>query len=289
MILVTGGTGTIGSELVRLLAERGAEFRAMVRGPDRARRLEAMGIATVPGDFTDAQSIDGALKGCTKLFLLTPTVEHQAALQRQAIQAAQQAGVGYLIKISALGASATSPVMLGREHAEAEKATKESGITYTILRPHSFMQNLLGMAQVIAGKGEFYGAAGAGKMAIVDARDVAAVAAALLTGDATAHGGATYEITGPEAISFSDAAAILSKVLGKAVRYVDLAGDALQGGLRQMGLPEWLAEDLVTLHTIYKAGHGAHVSDAVARITGKAARDFRTFTRDHARAFDGAA
>ncbi len=216
-------------------------------------------------------------------------MEHQAALQRQALQAAQQAGVRHVVKISAMGASATSPAKVGRDHAEAEQATRQSGIAHTILRPHLFMQNLLSMARVIAGKNEFYGAAGTGKMAMVDARDVAAVAAVLLTGDVTAHDGATYEITGPEAITLSDAAAMLSQVLGRAVRYVDLAGDALKAGLRQVGLPEWLAEDMVTLHTIYRAGHGAHVSDAVERITGTAARDFLTFARDHASAFEGAA
>ncbi len=287
MILVTGGTGTIGGELSRLLAGVDAEFRVMVRSPETARALEADHVTTVAGDFRDRKSLDAAMKGVTKLFLLTPTVEQQAALQATALQAAARAGVGYVIKISAMGASPTSSAAVGRDHAAAEQATRDAGIAYTILRPHSFMQNLLGMARMIAGKGEFYGAAGQGKMALVDARDVARVAAVLLTHEGTAHHGATHTVTGPVALSFADAAAIFSDVLGKPVRYVDLPGEQLKGGLMQVGTPDWLAEDLVTLHTIYRAGHGAAVSDAVERFTGRPARDFAAFATDYSAAFRG--
>lgn len=289
MILVTGGTGVIGGELVRLLAARDVAFRALVRRRESAEALDQRGVPTVSGDFADAKSLDAAMRGATSVFLLTPPVEDQAQLQAQAIRTAKAAGVQYLVKISAVGASPTSPAKLGRDHAEAEQATKDCGIAYTILRPHSFMQNLLGMAQTIAAKGEFYGAAGRGRIAMVDARDIALVAAHLLTSDASPHHGQTYELTGPDALSFGDAAAILTTALGREIRYVDLKGEELKAGLTQFGLPDWLAEDLVTLHTIYKAGHGAAVSHAVERIIGEPARPFSTFVTDHQQAFQGAA
>lgn len=285
MILVTGGTGTIGGELVRLLREQQAAFRVLVRRRGQAEALAADGVEAVPGDLADPAALDAALKGCRTLFLLSSPAANQVELQLNAVQAAQRARLARLVKVSALGASANSPAKLGRDHWEIEEAIRGSGFAWTILRPHSFMQNLLGMAAAIAGKGECYGAAGNGKIAMVDARDVAAVAARVLLGDG--HGGATYTLTGPHAISYGDAAAVLSDVLDTKVRYVDLAPDALRDALVHAGLAEWLAEDLVTLHTIYKAGHGAQVSDAVADLTGTAARDFTTFARDHAAAFRG--
>jgi uncharacterized protein YbjT (DUF2867 family) len=280
MLLLTGATGTIGGELARLLLESGRPFRAMVRDPSRAESLNHSGVELVRGDLCDPGSLEGAFGGASRVFVLTPAHEHQGKWKANAIAAAKRAGADYVVQVSALGAATDAPTKLGRDHAAAEQAVAESGLAYTILRPHSFMQNLLAQAGAIAARGEFYSSTGEGRIAMVDARDTARVAAQLLT-DPSGHEGATYEITGPAAISHPEAAGVLSDTLGKEVRYVDLSSDAIRGSLTEMGLPEWLADDLVTLNAIYRAGHGRYASTHVQDVTATPARDFAAFVADH--------
>ncbi len=283
MIVVTGATGTTGSELVNRLKEKGEPFRAVTRNPDAAATLEKRGVEVALADLGDARQLESAMQGATKLFLLSSPDERQVELQSNAIAAAQTAGITYALKVSVIGVGPDSPLKLGRDHAAIEAAATESGIPFTFLRPHSFMQNLLGSAATIAGQGEFFSSTGDGQMAIIDARDIAAVAAELLT--TPMANAPSYELTGPEALSFSEVAETLTEVLGKSVRYVDVTGEQLKQGMLAAGLPEWLIDDLITLHEIFRAGYGTAVSDAVARITGRPATSFRQFATEYARAF----
>jgi uncharacterized protein YbjT (DUF2867 family) len=280
MILVTGGTGTTGGELVRLLHGIDAGFRVMVRNPEKGRELEERGIGTVPGDLTDPESLSQAMGGVDALFLLSPAVENQAQLQINAVNAAIGAGVRYIVKVSALGAALDSPLTLGRAHAEVEQALAESGIEHTILRPGSFMQNVLKSADPIRERGEFYGSSGSGRDSLIDARDIASVAFTALTSEG--HAGKLYTLAGPEALSNEDVARILTDTLGKSVRYVDLPGQAYRGGLVEAGLPEWLADDLVAIDGFVAQGHGAEPNGEVETLTGRPARTFGTFATEYA-------
>ncbi len=288
MLLLTGATGTIGRELARLLIASGTSFRALVRDPSRAEALKDSGVELVRGDLSDPGSLDHAFADASRVFVLTPAHEHQRRFTANAIAAAKRAGANYVVQVSAVGAASDAPTKLGRDHATAEKALAESGMAYTILRPHSFMQNLLAQAGIIASHGEFYSSTGDGRIAMVDARDTARVAARLLT-DPHGHEGTTYEITGPKGISHPEAAAVLSDTLGREVRYVDLPSDTIRSSLTDIGVPDWLADDLVTLNAIYRAGHGRYVSTHVQDVTGAPARDFATFAADHRAAFAGTA
>lgn len=284
MILLTGASGAIGGELVRLLANARIPLRVMTSDP---RRIEAIGerrIEVVVGDLNEPESLHAPFAKVEKLFLLTDPSTLQLAQHCNAVAAAGRAGVGYIVKISALGAAVGAAIQLARWHGEADRTLRESGIPYTILRPHTFMQNLLDSAPSIATRGEFYGNGGAGKFPAVDARDVAAVAAHLLIHPG--REGKTYDVTGPAPISFSDMAAELSRVLGKPVRYVYLEADAMQASLIQGGMPEWLAADLVRWNEEFGAGHAATVSHAVSEITGRPARSFDQFALDYADAFE---
>ena len=283
MILVAGATGTTGGEVVRLLQEHGEPFTAMVRSAAKAEVLQAAGIDTVVADLADRASLGLAMKGAESLFLLSASVADQADLQLNAVEAAEKASVGFIVKVSALGADPESPLALGRAHAEVEEGMAASGIPHAILRAGSFMQNFLGSAETIRDQDQFYGSSGDGKIAMIDAWDIAAVAVALLTGEE--HTGGVYPLTGPEALSNTEAAAVISEAVGREIRYVDVSGDAFKAGLLEAGLEEWLADDLVTLNDLLAEGAEARVTDDVDRVTGRPARTFAQFVAGCADAF----
>ena len=287
MILVTGSTGTIGDELLRLLGEQDIPCRALVRTPKNAEGMRARRIEAVVGDFQDPASLDRALEGISSVFLLSAAHERQAELQLNAIAAAKRAGVGYIVKVSVIGAAPDAPIRLGRDHAAVEQGILDTGITAAILRPHSFMQNMLGSARLIRQKGEFYGSTGDAKAPLIDARDVAAAAARFLSQPSAQT--VSHTLTGPEAISNDEIARILGDVMGKAVRYVDIPGEQLKAGMVAAGMPDWLATDLMTLNEMWANGVGLEVSQAVPSITGRPGRTFHEFARDYAAAFRGAA
>lgn len=279
MILVIGGTGRIGGEVVRLLQDQGEAFTAMVRSRGKAETLQSQGVETVIGDLADLASLVPVMKGVASLFLLTPGVADQADLQLNAIEAAESAGVGFIVKVSALGADPDSPIKIQRDHAEVEECLTASGVPHTLLRPGSFMQNLLASAGSIREAGEFYGSSGDGKIAMIDSRDIATVATAVLTGEG--HAGSIYTLTGPEALSNPEVSGVLSAELGRDVRYVNVPGEAFGRGLLEAGLPEWLVHDLLMLDEAYASGEDDPVTDDVARVTGQPARPFAEFVREH--------
>jgi uncharacterized protein YbjT (DUF2867 family) len=281
MILVTGGTGTVGSEVVKLLATSGTRFRLLARTPDKA--LKSPNVEAVKGDLADAAALGKALQGIEKLFLLTNSMPGSADLQSGVIAAAKKAGVKHVVRLSVAGADPKSPVQLSRWHAQTDAELKKSGLAWTLLQPGYFMQNFLGSAATIRKDGAFYGCVGQGKSAVIDARDIAAVAYACLTGKG--HDGKTYPITGGEALSQPEMAALLSAALGKSVKYVDLPPEQFKQGLLSAGLPEWLAADYVTMHRAFSSGAASAIATTVRDVTGKAPRSFEAFTHDYAAAF----
>ncbi len=283
-ILITGATGTIGSALVRTLTAQGVPVRIFVRNLEKAAALAAPTVDVAQGDLTDPASIAAAMEGIETVFLLTAAGPDQRTWQGNVVQAAVDAEVKHIVKLSALGVSPDSPIKLARWHADVEQQIVDSGLGYTFLHPHSFMQNLLGSIEPIKHQGAFYGATRDGTFSAVDGRDVAAVAAVVVQ-DPAPHQGQTYAITGPEALSSADMAAQLSEALGKPVQYVDLPPEAFQQALVDAGMPSWLAETLKDLHLLFASGHTAAVSPVVADLTGQPGISFAQFARDYADAF----
>ena len=283
MILVIGGTGTVGSEVVKQLAEKKAKTRVLVRNTQKEEEVKKLGLETAQGDVTKLETIGAALKGITKVFLLTPAGPKQGEQESAIMDLAKQAGVKHLVLLSAVGASMNSQITLARQHAISEDHLKKSGLAYTILQPHSFMQNFLMQAGAIKAQSAFYGNFKDGRIAMVDARDIAAVAVASLTENG--HEGKTYLITGGEAITEALAAEKLSAVLGKKVNYVDVPSEAIVKSMTGMGMPDWLAGDLAKLGEVFAAGHGAATTDAVKTVTKKAPLNFDQFAEDYAQAF----
>ena len=286
MILVTGATGHIGSELVRLLAEQGTPARALIHTPDKAAPIQRLGLETAVGDFEQPDTLDAAMAGCDHLFLLSPPSPRQAEQEQHVIDAAKRAGVAHVVKQSVPWADdPDTKLVFSRWHGQIEQHLAQSGLAYTLLRPNNFMQNFLMSAQLVADKGVLYGMTGEGRVGFIDTRDIAAVAATLLTNPR--HQGASYTRTGPEALSAAEVAERLSAAIGRQVRYVDVGPDAFRQGLRDAGLPGWLVDGVVEGNTLLAAGHGAAVTDEVARLTGRPPRTFAQFAADHRLAFGG--
>ena len=282
MILITGATGTNGREILRGLAAKDVAARAMVRSPDRAGDLPD-GIESVAADFDDAASLDRALAGVERAFLLTPSSEHAEARQRRFVDAAARAGVRHIVKLSQFAAAAGSPVRFLRYHAAIETAIRASGMAWTFLRPNLFMQGLLQLAGMIRAKGIMAAPIGDARVSVVDVRDIAAAAVAALT--ESGHAGRTYTLTGPEALSHAEMAERLSAASGRAIRFVQASDDDLRQAVRAGGMPEWQIEGLVEDYAHYARGEASEVADGVEQATGHTPRVFDAFARDSADRF----
>jgi uncharacterized protein YbjT (DUF2867 family) len=281
MILITGGTGNVGSELLRLLSRAGIATRALVRNPKRTQNLPD--ITWITGDLARPETLASAFEGAQKLFLLTSYYEDMIELQRNAIAAARAAGVTHVVKVSAF---ASSRVPIGRWHHRIEKELQESGMGWTILRPHHFMQNLLTQAEYIVNEGVLYSPSGDGRIPYVDARDVAAVAFVTLT--QPGHLGKKYLVTGGEAISYRQAAEIIGTVIGKPLRFVDESPDEARARRVREGVPPAVIESILSIGAYQRAGgKTVTITNTVADLTGRAPRTVAEFAHEYADVFRG--
>jgi uncharacterized protein YbjT (DUF2867 family) len=276
MILVIGATGTVGSEVVRQLVATGERPRALVRDPATARQRLGDQVEQVVGDLDRPETIAAALAGVDRVFLLTTQSSRQPEWERAVIGAAARAGVGQLVKLSVFRANEQSPLQVARQHGQAERVLAQSGLAATILRPVFFMQNLLAMVH----DGAIATAAGDGRVAMVDARDIAAVAVATLTGGG--HAGKTYTLTGPQALTFYQVASILSRQTGRPLRHVRVPPDKVRVALQGRGVAAWYADDMAKLHSMLAVGYEEVVTDDIHRVTGRPPRTLAQFAGDHA-------
>jgi uncharacterized protein YbjT (DUF2867 family) len=286
MILLTGATGTVGREVARLLGAEGAgPVRVMARDAARASRALGEGFETVEGDFERPETLGAALEGVERAFLLTPPSPHTFEHQATFIEAAKRAGVSQVVKVSAIGASTSAPGGFAKWHGQADEALTASGLGYTILQPNFFMQNLLGQAAQVAAQGVIYQPGGDAAASMIDARDIAKVAARALTEDG--HEGKTYVLTGPEALTYTDVARKLSQATGRGVSYVSITPEQFREGALAHGLPPWLVDALALLNDFFAEGKAAAVTDDVRRVARDEPITFDQFARDHAEAFRG--
>lgn len=214
----------------------------MVRSRERASVIAATNVEVIEGDFDLPATLLEAVAGVERAFLLTSSSERAEAQQIAFIDAARQSGVAHIVKLSQFGAEATSTGRFQRYHAAVEAALQASGIAYTFLRPNLFMQGLLNFRSTIATQSAFYAAASDGKVSAVDVRDIAEVAVAALT--EAGHEGKTYELTGSQALTHTEMAEHLSRVLGRTIAFVDTSPEAMYDTLLNIGFPVWQAEGL---------------------------------------------
>ena len=283
MILITGSTGKVGQHLVTALQSRGVPFKALARSEASVKTLRAQGVETVQGDLGDPASLKTALVGVDKLFLLSAG-SHFDDLEVAAIQAAKAAGVKHVVKLSALGVDADSSNPLFRAHARSERALEASGLAFTILRPTFFMQNWVAFYSHAVKAGQpIYVNAGAGKLAWIDTRDIAEVAATALT--EPDHEGLVYDLTGPEPLGYADVASRLGKLLGRQIAYVPVADAAAFQAMKGMGMDAWYAYGMVTLNQGVRRGQAEATTGTVELVTGKPSRGIDTFLQENLPAF----
>lgn len=279
-ILVTGATGTIGSQLVEALrGEKDVAVRAAVRSADKARALEGAGVRPVDFDYEDEGKIAKALEGVDAVFLVTPFVQNQAELADEVARAAKKAGAKRIVKLSAIGAEVEPGIQLGRWHRAAEKAIEASGLAYTFLRPNNFFENFVNYYGPQP-DGRIYLPLGDAKVSFVAGSDIARVAKAALLEDG--HAGVAHEITGAEAFGIADAAKAIGEATGRSIVYVDVPESAAREGMLGAGMPSWMVDAMMELHAIDKAGYAARTTDVVTKVTGRAPLSFPAWAKENA-------
>jgi uncharacterized protein YbjT (DUF2867 family) len=279
MILVTTA-GKVGAETGRLLAQRGEPVRVLVRDPAKATALAQAGAEVSQGDLKDPATIDAAMQGVSTVVLVSPAIPVQ---ELNVVGSAVRAGAGHIVKITSK-AAADSPIARRRGQAEIENGLIASGLGYTLLRNNAYMQNFLMAAPSIAKTGSFGSAARDGRVGMIDTRDVAAVAAEIAAVPVP-HAGKTYWPTGPEAITFSDAAAALSEVLGRPITFHPLTVEEQTQAMVDIGLPGSLAAMNAQAVALFADGDSDYVTDDVPSILGRPARTFEQFATDYTPAF----
>jgi uncharacterized protein YbjT (DUF2867 family) len=281
MILVTTA-GKVGYETARLLRERDIPVRVLVRDPAKAkaRALAEAGAEIATGDLAVPASIDEAMSGVSGVVLVSPAMPAQ---ELNVVASAASAGAGHVVKATSK-AAADSPIARRRWQAEIEAGLAASGIPHTLLRSNAYMQNVLALAPAIAATSSFGSSAGQGRTGLVDARDVAAVAAEIVTSPA-AHAGKTYRLTGPELVSNYDVAALLSKLLGRTITYRELTFEQNKDAMIRAGVPEQVAEMNAQAFSLTAEGDAEWVTQDVPSLLGRPARTFEQFTADYAVAF----
>ena len=274
MILVIGGRSKIGAALIGELLGRAQQVRALVRAGESAGTLPA-DTEAVTGDLADEGSLVTAMEGVEKVFLLSSPHSQAVSWHRNAIDAARRTQVQLLVRSSILGADRDSPAEFVSAHTVCDRYLEDSGLPHVIVRPNLFLQNIPeSTIPSIDASGTFYTDAGEARISMVDTRDVAAVAAVVLT--ESGHAGARYDVTGPEALSYADVAAKLSNAAGRRITYVAAPDGAVRQALLGAGLNEWFATALVGLYQDYRRsgtdGYAAQVTDTVERLTGRPPR-----------------
>ncbi|WP_432880317.1 NAD(P)H-binding protein [Kribbella sp. CA-245084] len=272
MILVTGATGTIGSELLRQLVASGIPAVGMTRG-------ERPGF--VQGDFEDPDSLRKAIDGVDTVFLLSAPGPRVPEHDRAMVAAAVDREVRKIVKLSAFGT--TDDGTPGNWHAAGERAVRESGLAWTILRPAGFASNVLRWLPAMREGQPIPNQTGDGEHAFVDPRDVAAVAAAALV--SSDHDRRAYTLTGPELLSVPGQVAIMSDVLEQPLRVVDVPLDSYAEQLRAAGLDEAFVSVALRGAELVRDGGARTVTDDVERVLGRPAATFRAWVESNRAAF----
>jgi len=291
-ILVTGATGTVGSELVKQLTSplfspsSGIRIRAAVHSQNKVDQFRQNNrtVEIVIMDFNKRETVAEALNGIDELFWLTlPRPDVTEEIPSNLIREAKKNGVKQIVKLSVFQSVGT----IGRLHRHEEKIIEESGISYTLLRASAFMQNFINFfGQTIKNENAFYLPAGNGKVSFVDVRDIAALAVKLLTENGIRHENTAFGVTGREALSYGQAAEILSKVIGKKISYIDIPQEEARKSMKAAGMEDWLIADIMEFCNIIRGGNASQTTDTVEQVLGRKATSFEQFVRDHISSFN---
>ncbi len=284
MLLITGATGKVGSNLAYMLKDAEVKLRLMMRDTSRLHEVfKDSDCELVAADYENRESLAKALDDVDKVFLVTPGDQRLVDFEQSFIEEAKNAGIEHIVKLSVIGADSKSAFSTGRWHFAAEQYLESSGIAYTHLRPHSLMQNFFSYRSFIKREGVFLAPMGNGRIPLIDARDVAAVAAVCLM--SKGHEGMVYELTGPEPLTYNQAAEIMSEKLEMTIKYVDMPLDQTRKTMTEGGWPPWMVDDVISLYQYFRDGLASRTTDTVEALTQRPAMNFAQFITDYAEFF----
>jgi uncharacterized protein YbjT (DUF2867 family) len=272
--LIVGASGTVGSEIVKLLKQQGQRVKAIT---SKRGALTTEGIDKVYVDLLTGEGRRQAFHGVDRAFLLSPGgYADQYRVLAPLIQEAKRSGLEKVVLMTALGANANDASAMRRAEIDLEK----SGVPYNIVRPNWFMQNFNTFwAEGIRAHAKIQLPAGNAKVSFIDSRDISAAAASLLTNDAFTN--RAFDLTGPAALDHAQVAQAISNATGKAVMYQDIEPAALKGGLRDAGLAEDYVDFLLLIFGFLREGYNARITDSVQTLLGRPARGFNEYARDY--------
>jgi uncharacterized protein YbjT (DUF2867 family) len=269
----------VGSRVVRRLAARGVAVRAFVRPSDP--KPTAAGVEAFEGDLADRERVRTAMKGVSKVYLLTAGT-NGAALEANVIDAAAAEKVKHLVKHSVQGAQYEAAI-IPKAHRSSEKRVEASGVPWTFLRPGSFASNALGWAGMLKGGDTVYGPFGEASLAVIDPEDIAAVAEKVLT--ESGHEGKAYDLTGPETLTTAQQVAIVGKVLGRKLAYVNVPDEAARKSMVDAGMPPDYADAMIDLVKMLRGLGRIEPDPTLGKLLGRAPSTFEAFIQANAAAF----
>ncbi|HEY1282879.1 MAG TPA: SDR family oxidoreductase [Steroidobacteraceae bacterium] len=283
-LIVTGASGRFARLATAMLLERlpPSELICVTRRPEALTALAARGVRVRAGDFDEPDELRAAFEGGTRMLLIsTLSVGRRADQHIRAINAAAAAGVRHIAYTSSGGANPQNPAIVIADHLKTEQALEDSGLPYTLLRDSLYIEAPLHhIAPRALQTGMWIASAGEGRVGFVAKKDCAACAVQVLT--TPGHEGKTYEITGPELLSFRDVARIASEVDGRPIEFREVTDDEMAAMLTAMGVPQHYEDgmftqgvgtssvaDIVSYEQGIRGGHFAILSDHVRQILGR--------------------
>ena len=294
-ILVTGATGTVGSEIVKQFVTLSSSsdhnniIRAAVHSKDKADKFRQYGkaVETITMDYNNEETFADALDKVDKIFVLTLPSPNMTDIYSNLVKEIRKhRSINHIVKLSSMTAEIGLETTIGRLHRQGEKIMEESGIPYTFLRPSFFMQNFVkNLGHSIRTQKAYHLPAGDGKLSFIDVRDIAAVSVEILKSYSQRYIGKAYTITGQEALSYGQAAEILSRETNKGISYIDVPEEEARNRMDEKGMNDWLIDVMMESYRFIRSGHGSHMTNMVENITGRKPITFSQFVKDYAESF----
>ena len=282
MITLAGGTGLVGKTLTQALVRDGEQVRVLTRNPEAAAiafgdaKLEIVAV-----DFDVAATLRSGFTGSDKAYLSYGTTDRQVRDEIALIDAAIGAEVPYLVNLSVGGAGGTHPAKVVRWHTEIDAYLASTGVASTVVRPTTFTDTMLRIAANFVHSGAWGGLGGAGRVALIDTRDVAEVFAVILTEDPQHHAGKTYDISGPAALTMDEVAGHLSAAVGTRVEYHARTEAQQRTVLESTGLSALMVDVLIGVDDITRDNVYAVPSPTVYDLTGHTPRSVKDWVNEH--------